>query len=103
MPIFNPRTLTRLLGSIEAGNLVVLCGAGLSIPTPSSLMSAVGVSRACYNKWLPIEELPANMREDIDALAGHFHAAGTFKSVFIRTLVPWNDLVGEPNEGHAAV
>jgi hypothetical protein len=39
----------------------------------------------------------------IAALVGHFHAVGTFKSVFIRTLVPWNDLVGEPNQGHAAV
>ena len=103
MPIFDPPTLTRLLGSIEAGNLVVLCGAGLSIPAPSNLMSAVCVTRACYDKWFPTEALPANMREDIDALAGHFHEAGTFKSVFIRTLVPWNDLVGEPNKGHAAV
>jgi hypothetical protein len=81
----------------------MLCGAGLSMPLPSNLMSAVVVARACYNKWVPIEELPAHMREDIDALAGYFHSAGTFKSVFIRKLVPWNDLVGEPNKGHAAV
>jgi hypothetical protein len=103
MPVFNPPTLTRLLGSIEAGNLVVLCGAGLSMPPPSNLMSAVGVARACYDEWLPFEELPAHMREDIDALAGHFHQAGMFKSVFIRKLVPWNDLVGESNEAHATV
>jgi hypothetical protein len=103
MPVFNPPTLTRLLGSIEAGNLVVLCGAGLSMPSPSNLMSAVGVARACYNEWLPVEELPAHMRKDIDALAGHFHHVGMFKSVFIRKLVPWNDLVGEPNKAHAAV
>jgi hypothetical protein len=103
MPIFNQPILNRLLGSIEAGNLVVLCGAGLSIPGPSNLMSAVRVSRVCYNKWLPTEQLPPNMRDDIDALAGHFYDAGTFKSVFIQTLVPWDDLVGEPNNGHAAV
>jgi hypothetical protein len=103
MPIFDPPTLTRLLGSIEAGHLVVLCGAGLSIPPPSNLMSAVRVARACYDKWQPTETLPAALRDDIDGLAGHFHAQGTFKSVFISTLVPWDDLVGEPNEGHAAV
>jgi hypothetical protein len=103
MPIFNRPTLDRLLGSIEAGNLVVLCGAGLSIPGPSNLMSAVGVSRACYDKWFPTQQLPVNMRDDIDALAGHFYGAGTFKNVFIRTLVPWDDLVGEPNRGHAAL
>lgn len=103
MPIFDQPTLIRLLGSIEAGRLVVLCGAGLSIPSPSNLMSAVGVARACYNKWLPTEALPAVLRDDVDNLAGHFHAQGTFKSVFISALVPWDDLVGEPNIGHAAV
>jgi hypothetical protein len=43
------------------------------------------------------------MRDGIDKLAGHFHASGEFDSVFIGSLVPWNDLVGEPNAGHAAV
>ena len=66
-------------------------------------MSAVRVARACYNKWLPTEVLPAALRDDIDGLAGHFHAQGTLKSVFISALVPWDDLVGEPNKGHAAV
>src|SRR5438552_229810 len=103
MPIFDELTLIRLLGSIEAGRLVVLCGAGLSIPQPSNLMSAQRVARVCYDKWIPIQQLPVAMRDDVDALAGHFHAAGTFTSVFICTLVPWDDLVGEPNEGHAAV
>jgi hypothetical protein len=41
--IFDDPTLTRLLGSIEANRLVLLCGAGLSIPPPSDLMSAVVV------------------------------------------------------------
>ena len=103
MPIFDPPNVTRLLGSIEAGHLVVLCGAGLSIPSPSNLMSALRVARACYDKWHATEVLPAPLRDDIDGLAGHFHAQGTLKSVFISTLVPWDDLVGEPNEGHAAV
>jgi hypothetical protein len=93
-----------LLGSIEANRLVLLCGAGLSIPAPSNLLSAAGVSRACFDKWLPVEPLldPA-LREDVDRLAGHFYAAGQFESVFIARLVPWNDLVGDSNEGHAAV
>jgi hypothetical protein len=96
-------TVTRLLGSIEANRLVLLCGAGLSIPAPSNLMSAVRVSQACYDKCRPILELPAPMRDGIDQLAGHFHASGEFDGVFIGSLVPWNDLVGEPNAGHAAV
>jgi hypothetical protein len=66
-------------------------------------MSAVGVARACYRKWYPTQPLPAPLRDDIDGLAAHFHRNGTFKNVFIRTLVPWDDLIGEPNSGHAAV
>ena len=45
------------------------------------------------------------MRQDVDALAGYFYSQSPeeFESLFLGTLVPWNDLVGEPNIGHAAV
>ena len=101
--LFDDPTRTRLLGSIEANRLVLLCGAGLSIPQPSRLMSAVQVSHECYDKYQPISALPPAMRDDIDQLAGHFYSTGEFESVFIGTLVPWNDLAGESNPGHAAV
>ena len=101
--IFDDNTMIRLLGSIEANRLVLLCGAGLSIPSPSNLMSAVGVCRACYDKYQAIQALPAQMRDRIDQLAGHFHGTHEFESVFIGKLVPWRELAGEPNEGHAAV
>src|SRR5690348_8234340 len=100
--ILDENTITRLLGSIEANNLILLCGAGLSVPPPSNLMSAVRVSRACYDKYKHTKILPPAMRDGIDQLAGHFHKTNEFTSVFIDTLVPWNELVGEPNEGHAA-
>ena len=101
--IFDDETVTRLLGSIEANHLVLLCGAGLSIPSPSNLMSAVGVSRACYDKYQHTKVLPPVMRDGIDQLAGHFHGTHECESVFIDSLVPWDELVGEPNAGHAAV
>lgn len=101
--IFDDATLTRLLGSIEANRLILLCGAGLSIPPPSDLMSAIRVSQHCYDRYRPIQVLPAAMRDDIGQLAGHFYGTGEFESVFVNTLVPWNDLVGQPNDGHAAV
>ena len=101
--VFDSPTLTRLLGAIEANRLVLLCGAGLSIPSPSNLMSAVAVSRACYDKYQPIQTLPPALRDDIDQLAGHFHGTHEFESVFIGSLVPWRELTGQPNEGHAAV
>ncbi len=66
-------------------------------------MSAVQVSQACYDKYLPIMALPAGMRDDIEQLAAHFYGTGEFTSVFLGSLVPWNELVGQPNPGHAAV
>jgi hypothetical protein len=96
-------TIVRILGSIEANRLVLLCGAGLSIPAPSNLMSAVAVSRSCYDKYHAIQALPAPMRDDIDQLAGHFHANHEFQTVFLSGLVPWDALVGVPNEGHEAI
>lgn len=98
----DPDLLAQLVGSIEAETLIVLCGAGLSIPPPSNLMSAARVSQACYDKYLPIAALSVALRDDIDRLAGHFQDHGQFANVFIKSLVPWNDLVGEPNDGHAA-
>jgi hypothetical protein len=66
-------------------------------------MSALSVSRHCYEKYLPISKLPDSYRDDIKLLAGYFHARGQFVNVFINDLVPWDDLAGEPNPGHAAV
>jgi hypothetical protein len=73
------------------------------MPEPSKLMSAVAVARRCYDDYAPTQVLPAALREDIDQLAGHFLAAGQFRPLFINHLVPWDELTGEPNDGHAAV
>jgi hypothetical protein len=102
--VLNPAQRNKLLAAIEADSLVVLCGAGLSMPEPSKLISAVAVSQRCIDAWKAVEvDLPDDLRSDVDKLAAHFHASGTFRSVFIDKLVPWNDLVGIPNNGHAAV
>jgi hypothetical protein len=93
--------IIRLLGAVEIDSLMFLCGAGLSIPSPSDLVPAVGISQRCYDRWAATETLDPAFREDIDRLAGYFHTRGDFK-VFIG-LVPWNDLVGTPNKGHAAI
>lgn len=93
---------TKLLGAIETDKLIFLCGAGLSIPSPSFLPSAARVAEICYAKWVANEALAADLEYDVDKLAGHFHASDDFESIFI-PLVPWNDLSGAPNRGHAAV
>jgi hypothetical protein len=73
------------------------------MPQPTSLPSAVQVSRICYDKWLPNDTtLNPSFRDNVDLLAGHFHVRGDFKGIFIK-LVPWDELVGTPNKGHAAI
>lgn len=91
-----------LLGAIENNTLMFLCGAGLSIPEPSFLPSAPSVAKSCFDKRAPIETLDAMLEYDIDELAGFFYARGDFLETFI-PLVPWNDLSGQPNNGHAAI
>ena len=63
--VIDEPTLTRLLGSIEANNLVLLCGAGVSIASPSNLLLARQVAQICYDKYRPVEELPSAFRDDI--------------------------------------
>jgi len=66
-------------------------------------MPAVRVAQACYDTYRAIRVLPAVLRNDIDGLAADFHSRGEFEGVFIGSLVPWDELVGEPNPGHHAV
>ena len=93
---------TKLLGAVDTDTLVFLCGAGLSVSSPSFLPSAARVAEICYEKWIVNEALDPDLKFDVDKLAGHFHATNDFESVFI-PLVPWNDLSGAPNKGHAAI
>lgn len=97
--------LTRLLGSMEAGRLIILCGAGLSMAPPSCLPAAWKVAAACYDKYvLSLDpSCPQAVREDLELLAEIFALNKTLATVFIPKLVPWEDFVRPPNPGHAAV
>lgn len=99
---FSPDLRLGLLNAIETDSLVFLCGAGLSMAAPSNLPSAVRVSRICYDQRSPVESLDPALRDDIDNLAALFHGRGDFSRVFV-PLVPWNELLGLPNDGHAAI
>ena len=93
----------RLLGAIEADSLVFLCGAGLSMAPPSLLPPALTIANECYDTWNLTEPMDPLLRDNLEALADHFYLRGDFKDVFINRLIPWNSLVGSPNEGHAAI
>ncbi len=97
-----------ILASIEAGRLVIICGAGLSMAPPSSLPSSVRVANVCYDKHTLSTglRLDPNLRNDLEALANHFAEQNTLVSIFIDRLVPWNEWnesVRPPNPGHSAI
>lgn len=100
-----PETITRLLTSMNAGRLLVVCGAGLSMAPPSSLPSAWRVAEQCFEKYR-LEADPncdLALRNNLEALAEHFAGLNTLQSVFIEHLVPWPAFVRPPNTGHAAL
>lgn len=101
----SPEIQARLLASMNAGRLVVICGAGLSMAPPSNLLSARTVAERCFDRY-QLEVDPAcniALRENLEALAEHFVATNTLQSIFIEHLVPWPDFARPYNSGHAAI
>lgn len=100
-----PEVKTRLLASMDAGRLVVLCGAGLSMAPPSNLPSARRVAEMCFDAYRVRVDPHINpaLRQNLEALAEYFAALNTLKAQFIENLVPWTDFERHPNPGHAAI
>lgn len=100
-----PEDRARLLASMSAGRLVILCGAGLSMAPPSSLPSAWRVAGMCFDEYqLKIDpHIDPALRDNLEALAEHFVGLHTLKTVFIECVVPWTEFERPPNAGHAAV
>jgi hypothetical protein len=100
-----PEIRARLLASMDAGRLVLLCGAGLSMAPPSTLPSARRVAETCFDTYrLRVDpNIDPALRQNLEALAEHFVGLNTLKSQFIGNLVPWAAFERPPNPGHAAV
>ena len=100
-----PEVKARLLASMDAGRLVVLCGAGLSMAPPSNLPSARRVAEMCFDAYQTRVDPHINpaLRQNLGALAEHFAGLNTLKAQFIESLVPWQDFERPPNPGHAAI
>ncbi|KAA3623473.1 MAG: SIR2 family protein [Proteobacteria bacterium] len=90
---------------MDAGRLVVLCGAGLSMAPPSNLPSARQVAEMCFDAYqLRVDpHIDPSLRQDLGALAEYFASLNTLKVQFIDNLVPWREFVRPPNPGHAAI
>ena len=100
-----PQTIARLLASMNAGRLLVVCGAGLSMAPPSSMPSARTVAQSCFDKYRLESDPNCNvaLRDDLEALAEHFAGLKTLQTVFIEHLVPWAVFTRPSNSGHAAI
>lgn len=94
----------RIFEAIAAGRLLVFCGAGLSMSTPSSLPSARQVADACAEtyKFKTGHALPAAILGDIEKIAKYFSDEGRF-DFFVDELVPWPLFKRESNAGHECV
>lgn len=100
-----PAVKARLLASMDAGRLVILCGAGLSMAPPSNLPSARQIAEMCFDAYrLKVDpHIDPALRQNLEALAEHFAGLNTLKAQFIGNLVPWKLFVAPPNPGHAAI
>lgn len=90
---------------MDAGRLVVLCGAGLSMAPPSNLPSAGQVAEMCFDAYqLRVDpHIDPSLRQDLGALAEHFADLNMLKAQFIENLVPWVEFERPYNPGHAAI
>lgn len=96
---------TRLLASIEMDRLVILCGAGLSMASPSNLPSAKDLATICFDRYeqKTSYRLPDSLRYNLEEIAKYFWERDEFKTTFIQLLIPWETLVQDPNIGHFAI
>lgn len=94
-----------LLGSIAAGRLAIICGAGLSMASPSNLPSARAVSRICFDRYQDRIDpgIDPAIRDNLEAVAEYAKAHVDLGTVFIKTIVPWEQFSRAPNPGHEAV
>jgi len=97
--------ITILLAAVESERLVIVSGAGLSMPEPSDLPSARELAAHCANKHAMVsgDVLSDELREDIEAQAQYFRERAQLESYFLERLVDWKPFFGEPNEGHYAI
>lgn len=97
-------TIERLIVAIQQRQLVVFCGAGISLASPSSVPTAAGLTATCiaaYNtRALPA--LPAAATATLDALTEHLFSTG-MQSLFVRDLVQWRPFHRSFNSQHEAI
>lgn len=95
----------RLLGSIAAGRLVVFCGAGVSMASPTNLPSAAALASLCAHRYEQVTGTPPApaLYSDLEGLARLLYRQGQLKSLLVARLVDWGCFRDNPNEAHTAI
>jgi hypothetical protein len=102
-------TKSKLMDSLWAGRLVIFCGAGLSMGSPSSVPSAARLADQCatYYEESSGEVLPPEMHWNIELLADHFAGRQMLESIFLNDVVSnipdFGTFFRNPNAGHEAI
>jgi len=94
-----------LLLFIENNSLVIFCGAGLSMATPSNLPSARRLAEDCAIQYNQItgNQFDCQISTNIEAIAEFLHKKNQFYNIFIPSLIPWIKFNSDPNLGHEAI
>jgi len=97
-------TIDRLIVAIQQRQLVVFCGAGISLAAPSSVPTAAGITASCVAKYntRALPPLPPSATATLEALTEHLFS-NDLQSFFVRDLVPWRAFHRDANPQHVAV
>jgi hypothetical protein len=92
------------LDALHADRLAVLCGAGLSMASPSNLPSAAQLASEAKRKYdstygVTRDPLPLGIEEQ----AEFFFQRDQLGTIYLRTLIDAHAFAGPPNPGHTAI
>ena len=94
---------SKILSSIEADRLVIFCGAGLSMASPTNLPSARALANQIYDKYESITGHRLDpFRDDLEQIAKYFIDDSRYQD-FIYKLIPWEPFRDNPNIGHESL
>jgi NAD-dependent SIR2 family protein deacetylase len=105
----NETTKSKLLDSMWAGRLVIFCGAGLSMGTPSGVPSAASLADQCANAYEQTSgaTLPIEMHRNVEVLADYFAERRQLESIFLSDVMQripdFRSFFRNPNAGHEAI
>ncbi len=96
--------LTKLVSSIQQGKLVIFCGAGLSLGSPSRVPSAATLTQQILREYSlrALPPLPVSATVNLETLSEYLFGKG-HQSLFVRKLIDWRPFRRDPNAGHQAV